>query len=695
MKVKLILAGTLSAMLASCAMNNDNPFFQESTLPYGAPQFDKIRTEHYLPAFEEGIRQAKADIDAITANPQAPTFENTIEAMEYSGRLLNTVSGIFYNVNEAHTSPQMQQIAEQLAPMMTEYSLYVALNEKLFERIKAVYEGRDTLNLTQEQMQLLKKTYESFERNGANLSAEDKAKYGELSEQLSLTGLAYRKNSLDATNAYILHITDEAQLKGLPESTVEMGAAEAKSRGLEGWVYTLATSSYGSFLKSSEIRELRQEIWTKANTKAIGGEFDNCGNVKKIVTLETQIANLLGYDTYADYALVDRMAKDKQTVNAFLADLVAKTMPYARKDVEEIVAYATSKGFSEQMMPWDFAYWSEKYREEKYSLNEEVLRPYFQLDTVLNAVFSLAGRLYGLTFEERSDIPVYQQDVKVFDVKDEAGEHMALLYMDFYPRDSKRSGAWMTGFREQYRQGGVDYRPFISVVTNFTKPTQTNPSLLTHDEVTTLLHEFGHALHGIMADGTYPSISGTSVPRDFVELPSQIMENWAYEPEFLNSFAKHYKTQEPIPADMIEKIIASKNFLAGYSQLRQLQFGLLDMAWYTAASVPEDVVAFEHSVFAPISVIPLVEGAAMSTTFGHIFAGGYSAGYYSYKWAEVLEADAFSLFKEKGIFSREVASSFRENILSKGGSIDADVMFRNFRGRDPQADALMKKLGMN
>lgn len=690
--IKLAAAAGAAVLLSSCSMET-NPFFEESPLPYGAPQFDKIKAEHYLPAFRRGIEEAKADIDAIVNNPEAPSFENTIEALDYSGELLNTVSGIFYNVKEACTSDELQAIAEEVAPMMTEYSLYVALNEPLFNRIKAVYDMKDSLTLTGEQAQLLKKTYDSFARNGAALSAEDKQTYGKLSEELSLAGLKFGKNALDATNAYLLHITDEKDLAGLPEYVREMAASEAAGRQMEGWVFTLAQSSLSQFLKFSENRGLREQIWMANSTKAVGGEFDNTGTVRQIVSLEHRIAGILGYDTYADYALEDRMAKNKETVNAFIGDLVEKTMPFAKKEVKEIEDYAKSCGFDGKLMPWDFSYWSEKYRESRYALNEEQLKPYFQLDTVLNAVFGLAGKLYGLSFEERKDIPVYHPDVRVFDVKD-GDRHMALLYMDFFPRDSKRAGAWMTGFREQSIRNGQELRPFISVVTNFTKPTSTSPSLLTHDEVTTLLHEFGHALHGILAEGTYPSICGTSVPRDFVELPSQIMENWAYEAEFLNSFARHYKTGEPIPADLIEKIIASKNFLAAYGQIRQLQFAALDMAWYTNTDVAEDVVAFEQSVIAPLSVTPVVPGTAMSPTFGHIFAGGYSAGYYSYKWAEVLEADAFSLFKEKGIFSKEVAASFRENILSKGGSVDADVMYRNFRGRDPQADALMVKLGL-
>ena len=691
---KLLIAGAALALMTGCNMKN--PLLTESTAPFGAPQFDKIENEHYLPAFEKGIAEAKAEIDAIIANEAEPTFENTIEAMEYAGGTLNNVAGIFYAVMEAHTNETMQEIAEQISPMLTEYSMYVSLNPELFARVKAVYEKRNELGLDKDQMKLLEDNYKGFVRGGANLSDEDKKLYSQWSEELSLTTLQFSKNVLAATNAYVLNITDEADLVGLPEFVRTMAAETAAEKGLEGWAFTLDAPSYSPFLKYSENRELRRQIWTAYNTRAIGGEFDNTEIVKKIVDLRIKIANILGYETYADYALEERMAKSKANVTEFIMNLLEPSLEYAKKDVADVFAYAKKNGFEgKRLESWDFSYWSERYQEAEYSLSAEELKPYFQLESCIDAVFGLASRLYGISFTELNNVPVYHEDVKVYEVKDVDGSHLALFYADFFPRASKRGGAWMTSFRDQKVQDGVEYRPFITIVCNFTKPTADAPALITHDELTTFLHEFGHALHGIFADGRYPSLTGTSVSRDFVELPSQIMENWAFEPEYLNSFAKHYQTGEPIPAELIEKIVAAKNYLAGYAQVRQLHYGLLDMSWHTLTELPsESTVDFETKALAPYAVLPAVEGAAFSGSFSHIFSGGYSAGYYSYKWAEVLEADAFSLFKEKGIFNTEVAASFRENILSKGGSEDEAVIYRNFRGHDPQPEALMKKLGL-
>ena len=693
MKKTLLIAG---AALALISCNMKNPLLTESTAPFGAPEFDKIENEHYLPAFEQGIAEAKAEIDAIVANQEEPTFENTIEAMEYAGQTLSKVASIFYAVMEAHTDETKQQIAEQISPMLTEYSMYVSLNNDLFQRVKAVYEKKDELGLDQDQMTLLEDNYKSFVRGGANLSDEDKAVYSKLSEELSLTTLQFSKNVLAATNAYTLHITDSTELGGLPEFVKTMGAETAAEKGLEGWAFTLDYPSYGPFLKYSTNRELRKQVWMAYNTRAIGGEFDNTEIVKKIIDLRIKIANILGYETYADYALEERMAKNKKTVDEFVMQLLKPSMEFAKKDVADVLAYAKKNGFEENVLqPWDFSYWSERYQEAEYSLSAEELKPYFQLESCIDAVFGLATRLYGITFEERNDIPVYHQDVKVYEVKDADGSHLSLFYADFFPRASKRGGAWMTDFRGQSVRDGVEYRPFVTIVCNFTKPTADAPALITHDELTTFLHEFGHALHGMLAKGRYPSLTGTSVSRDFVELPSQIMENWAFEPEYLNSFAKHYQTGEPIPAELIEKIVAAKNYLAAYGQVRQLHFGYLDMAWHSLKEVPAvGTVEFEQSVLAPWGVLPAAEGAAFSTSFSHIFSGGYSAGYYSYKWAEVLEADAFSLFKEKCIFNTEVADSFRKNILEKGGAEDEAVIYRNFRGHDPQPEALMKKLGL-
>ena len=674
----------------------ENPLLTESTAPFGAPEFDKIKTEHYLPAFEAAIAEAKAEIDAIVANTEEPTFENTIEAMEYSGKTLNTVAGIFYNLMEANTDDQMQAVAEQIAPMMTEFSMYVSLNQDLFQRVKADYEKRNELGLAQDQMKLLEDNYKSFVRGGANLSDEDKALYSKWSEELSLATLAFGKNVLAATNAYTLNITDSTQLAGLPEYVKTMGAEAAAEKGLEGWAFTLDHPSFGPFMKYSAVRDLRKDMWIAYNTRATEGENDNSEIVKNIIDLRIKIANILGYETYADYALEERMAKNRQTVNEFVKNLLEPSMKYAKKDVADVFAYAKKNGFEgKELMPWDFSFWSERYQEAEYSLNAEELKPYFQLESCIDAVFGLVTRLYGITFKELDNVPVYHKDVKVYEVLDADGSHLALFYADFFPRASKRGGAWMTEFRGQKIENGVEYRPFISIVCNFTKPTADAPSLITHDELTTFLHEFGHALHGIMAQGRYPSLTGTNVSRDFVELPSQIMENWAFEPEYLNSFAKHYQTGEPIPADLIEKIVAAKNYLAGYAQVRQLHFGYLDMAWHTLTALPtENTVDFEQNTLAPYAVMPAVEGAAFSTSFSHIFSGGYSAGYYSYKWAEVLEADAFSLFKEKGIFNTDVAASFRKNILEKGGAEDEAVIYRNFRGHDPQPEALMEKLGL-
>ena len=703
-KLNLLLAACAAITISSCKMS-ENPLLTESQLPYGAPQFDKIRAEHYLPAFRQAISEAKADVDAIVNNPDAPDFPNTIEALEFAGRTLNRVSGIFYNILEADTNDELQRIAEEVSPLMTEYEMYVSLNDKLFERVKSVYAGKDSLGLEPDQRRLLENTYRSFARNGANLSEEDKAVYSKYVEELSLLSLQFGKNVLASTNAYKLHLTDSSDLAGLPDYVRELGAMTAGERGLEGWVFTLDYPSYLPFMQNSERPDLRREMFLAYNSKALGGENDNTETVRKIADLRIKIANILGYETWADYVLEENMAKDKATVVKFLDDLMTPSLPYARKDVEAVFDYAKANGFAEmaraagmdpdQFMPWDFSYWSEKYKQAEYALSDEQLKPYFRLEDCIDAVFSLAGRLYGISFEERKDIPVYHKDVKVYDVKDADGSHLALFYADFFPRASKRGGAWMTEFRGQSIRNGVEERPLVSIVTNFSKPTETAPSLLTHDELCTFLHEFGHSLHGMFAEGRYTSLCGTNVSRDFVELPSQIMENWAFEPEYLNSFARDYRSGEVIPAELVERIVRAKNYLAGYYQVRQLDFGTLDMAWHTLTALPEeDAAEFEKKVLAPSAVMPKVPGTAISTAFNHIFSGGYSAGYYSYKWAEVLEADAFSLFKEKGIFDRETASSFRANILSKGDTEDPAVLYRRFRGRDPEPSALMEKLGL-
>lgn len=713
----LAAAGGILCLLSSCD-NKMNPLLTDSTLPYGAPQFDKIKTEHYLPAFEQAITEAKAEIDAIVNNPDAPTFENTIAALDEAGGRLNDAAGIFYNLMEADTNDQMQDIAEKVSPMMTEYSMYVSLNEPLFARVKAVHESAG--GLEPDQARLLEKTWKSFVRGGANLDAEDKEAYGKLSERLSLLTLQYGKNVLAATNAFTLNLTDEAGLEGLPDFVREAAAETAKSKEMEGWTFDLSAPSYGAFMKYSTRRDLRQKMWMAYNTRATEGENSNIELCRQIAELRLKIANILGYETYADYALEERMAKNPQTVNEFIQKLLEPSLPAAKAEVKELYEYARANGFEDsEIQPWDFGFWSEKLKDARYSINDEQLKPYFRLESCIDAAFGLAGKLYGLTFEERKDIPVYHPDVKVYDVKDADGVHKALFYADFFPRASKRGGAWMTEFRGQSIVNGVEKRPFISLVTNFTKPTADKPSLLTHDELTTLLHEFGHSLHGILAEGRYSSLTGTNVSRDFVELPSQIMENWAFEPEFLDTFARHFETGEALPDTLVNKIVAAKNYHAAYAQVRQLQFGILDMAWHTLKGGSESAhfdasassatgsrlsdlktmqelgtIAFEKEALKSSNVIPSIPEACISTSFSHIFSGGYSAGYYSYKWSEVLEADAFSLFKEKGIFSTEVSHLFRDNILSKGCGEDEDVLYRRFRGHDPEPEALLEKLGI-
>lgn len=673
----------------------NNPLLIKSTLPFGAPQFDKIENQHYIPAFKQAIEEGKAEVDAIVNNLEAPSFKNTIEALEYAGETLNRISHIFYNLLEANTDDEMQNIAEEISPLTTEFSMYVRLNDGLFQRIKTVYEQRDSLNLNDIEMRLLEKTYEGFARNGANLSPEDKEVYSKYMEELSLLALQFGKNVLAATNAFTLNLTDENDLVGLPDYVREQAADAAKNKNLKGWLFDLTAPSYGPFMKFSERRDLREKMYRQYNTRAFGGELDNSEIIKRIAELRIKVANILGYRNFAEYKIERRMAKSSLNVNGFLNKLLTPALPKAKQEVAELNTFAKANGFmEEELMPWDFSFYSEKLCAEKYDLHDEQLKPYFQLDLCIKAIFDLAKRLYGITFNELHDIPVYHQDVKVYEVKDKDGSHLALFYADFFPRESKRGGAWMTEFRGQRIYNNIDERPFISIVTNFTKPTADTPSLITHDEFTTLLHEFGHALHGILTKGKYESMTGTNVDHDFVELPSQIMEYWAYEPDYLNTFAKHYETNRTIPNELIEKIVNSKNYLSAYYHIRQLQFGILDMSWHTLSNIfEEDSLSFEKEVLSATNVLPSIPECIISTAFSHIFAGGYCAGYYSYKWAEVLAADGFSLFKEKGIFNQEVATSFRE-LLTKGDSIDAATLYHNFRGHDPEPEALLKQLNI-
>jgi len=686
--IKCILSATL---LTACNMHQ-NPLLTESPLPYGAPQFDKIKTSDYMPAFQEAFRQGKQEIDAIVANPDAPTFQNTIEALEYSGALVNKVGAIFYNLLEADATDELQEIAEQVSPMQTEYSMYVSLNEPLFERIKTVYNQRESLNLEPDQLKLLEDTYKSFERSGANLSPEDKKRYSEISEKLSLLSLQYQKNQLSSTNNFQMVLTDESDLAGLPGYIRDMAAQAAKDKGVEGWLFDLSAPSYGGFIKFSDRRDLREKIYRAYNRRAFGDEWDNTETIRQIVDLRYQEAALLGYKDYADYKTELRMVKNGDAVWDFIEKLRAPALPKAKEEVAELNKYAKSIGFDgDQIRPWDFSYYAEKQRVAKYNLTDEELKPYFRLEDCIDAIFSLANRLYGITLKP-IDLPVYHPDVKVYEVRDADGSFLALFYADFFPRATKRSGAWMTSFRELKEQDGVVERPFISLVTNFTKPTADTPSLITHDEFTTMLHEFGHSLHGILAQGRYPSMTGTNVDHDFVELPSQIMENWAYEKEYLTTFAHHYQTGDALPDSLINKIKASKNYLSAYYHMRQLQFGILDMNYHTrTAPIEGEIIKFEKNALLSTDVLPSVPECIISTSFSHIFAGGYAAGYYSYKWAEVLAADGFSLFEENGIFDKATAGKFR-HLLEQGGSVEAAQLYRDFRGHDPEPEALLRQL---
>ena len=674
-----------------------NPFLQPYQTPHGTAPFDRIRLEHYEPAVMEGMKQQNAEIDAIVQNPEAPTFENTIEAYEASGELLERVSSVFGNLMSAETNDEMQALARKLMPLMTEHGNNISLNEALFARIKAVYDQRNQLHLNTEQQQLLKDIYEGFALNGANLQGADRDTYRELSNRLSLLTLQFSENLLKATNSYQLLLTNPEQVKGLPQSALDAARESAQQKGLEGWRFTLDYPSYVPFMEYADSRELRRELYTAYASRAKGGETDNLDVVKQIVNTRLALAQLLGYPDYVSYKLTQRMARTTEAVNQLLDQLLEAYTPAAQQEVkrvEELARKEQGKDFI--LMPYDWSYYAHKLKDATYQLNDEMLRPYFQLEKVIDGVFGLATRLYGITFKANPDIPVYHPEVTAYEVLDRDGSFLAVLYTDFHPREGKRSGAWMTEYKGQWHtKDGENSRPHVSLVTNFSRSTANKPALLTFDEVETLLHEFGHCLHGIFANTTYRSLSGTNVYWDFVELPSQIMENFATEKEFLHTFARHYESGELIPDELIQRIVASANFNAGYLCLRQVSFGLLDMAWYTRTTPFEgDVQAYERTAWQRAQLLPQVNEACMSTTFSHIFAGGYAGGYYSYKWAEVLDADAFSLFKQKGIFNTEVAQSFRDNILSKGGTEDPMTLYVRFRGQQPTIDALLKRNGI-
>ena len=676
---------------------NQNPFLSEYHTPHQTVPFHLIRTEHFEPAILQGMEEHDREIADIIANPDEPTFENTIEALELSGERLDRVTTVFGNLLSAETNDDMQAIAERIMPKLSEHSNNITLNEQLFARIKHVYQHTDKDSLSNEQQMLLQNTYDGFIRSGANLTDEQKERFRQISAEMSVLTLNFSQNNLKETNAYELQL-DESQLGGLPESTLEAYAQTAREKGKEGHIVTLHAPSFVPFMKYSTERGLRQQLYMAYNTQCMkDNEHNNEEIVKKLVNLRLERAQLLGFQTAADFVLTRRMAENSANVYRLLDQLLEAYTPTALREVEEVKALAReTEGEDFELMPWDWAFYSEKLKQKKFDLDEEALRPYFELNNVIQGVFGLATRLYGIAFAENKNVSTYHEDVKAYDVTDQDGTFLAVLYADFHPRAGKRSGAWMTSYKEQWKDAqGNNSRPHISVVMNFTKPTADKPALLSFGEVNTFLHEFGHALHGILANTRYRSLSGTNVYWDFVELPSQIMENFAIEKDFLNTFAKHYQTGETIPEDLVQRIVDAANFNVAYACLRQLSFGYLDMAWYTRTTPFEgDVRTYEKQAWAKAQVLPSVEETCMTVQFSHIMSGGYSAGYYSYKWAEVLDADAFALFQEKGIFNPEVANSFRTHVLSKGGTEHPMTLYKRFRGQEPGIGALLKRNGI-
>ncbi len=703
MKTKAII-GILFAITFSCTEKNKennnhmtNPLLLNTfDTPFNTIPFDQIKHEHFEPAFDSAFKIAKAEIDQIVASQEPPTFENTIEALENSGELLSRTTTILFNLNSAATDTSIQALTRQMSPRLSEFYNDITLNQELFQKVKTVYQNTHKDKLNTEQKMLLENTFKNFERSGANLDGEAKQEYREVTKELSELTVKFGENVLAETNAYILHLTDTNDLSGLPEDIIKSAAEEAENRELEGWVFTLQFPSYGPFMKYADNRELREKLAKAYGSRGLqGNTYDNQKIIRRIAELRLKMANLLGYPTYADFVLSDRMAESADKVNGFLNDLLTKSMPYAKKELDEIQAFAKQNGADFSIAPWDWSYYSEKLKLEKYRVDDEATRPYFKLENVEQEVFNLATSLFGLSFKQNEQIPVYHEDVKAFEVYDQDGSFLAVLYMDYFPRESKRQGAWMTSYIRQSKAKGKEVRPHVSLVCNFTKPTKEKPSLLTYYEVRTLLHEFGHGLHGMLSDVHYESLAGTSVYRDFVELPSQLMENWAEEKDWLNKVTKHYETGEKMPDELLNKVIESKNFTAAYQTIRQLSFGFNDMAWHSLKEpFNGDVIEFEKTAMAKTQLFPPAEGTAMSPAFSHIFAGGYAAGYYSYKWAEVLDADAFHLFKERGIYDIETAASFREHILSKGGTEHPMDLYVKFRGQEPSIDPLLIRSGL-
>ena len=663
---------------------------------YNTAPFGIIQTEDFLPAFKETIKMAKKEIDAIVINPKKPSFENTIEALDFSGEQLDRISSIFFNLNSAETNEAIQKIAQEVSPLLSEFSNDITLNEDLFKRVKTVYNSKPELNLTAEQTTLLDKKYKSFSRNGANLPEDKKIQLREIDKKLSTLKLKFGENVLAETNKFEMLITDETNLSGLPEGTKEAAKQLAESKEKKGWLFTLDYPSYIPFITYADNRDLRKKLSLAAGAKAFKGDaLDNQNNVLQIAKLRYERAHLLGYKTHAHFVLEERMAETPETVLKFSNDLLEKAKPAAEREFKKLENFAKGLDNIDQLQKWDGAYYSEKLKQKLFSLDDELLKPYFKLENVINGAFTIANKLFDLNFEEIDTIDKYHEDVLTYKVTDSKGDFISIFYADFFPRSGKRNGAWMTSYKPQYIKNKENSRPHISIVCNFTKPTKTKPSLLTFNEVTTLFHEFGHALHGMLANTTYPSLSGTSVFWDFVELPSQVMENWCYEKEALELFATHYETGEVIPMDLVKKIKDSATFHEGMQTLRQLSLGLLDMSWHSQDPTSiKSVKTYEDDVFKNTSLYPKTKETCMSTSFSHIFQGGYSSGYYSYKWAEVLDADAFEYFKKEGIFNKTVADKFKNHVLSQGGTENPMTLYKRFRGQEPQPEALLRRAGL-
>lgn len=698
----LFIAALILIINFACSNKKDveimaNPFLEKYNTPHNATPFNLLKPEHFKPAFDSVFAETKSKVDKIITNHEAPSFENTVVALERANNKLNHLAATLFNLNLAETAEELQKVTREMSPALADFGNDILLNEDLFKKIKSVYENTDKDSLDIEDLKLLEKTFKDFERSGANLTGEQKERYREISKELAQITVQFDENILAETNAFILHIADKEDLSGLPEDVVFAAEEEAKSRDLEGWVFTLQFPSYVPFLKYANNRELRKKLALAYNTRALkDNEHDNRAIAKRIIQLRIEKSNLLGHNTYSDFILENRMAKTTDRVQTFLNDLLIASLPAAKKEYKEVQDFASSLGADFTIEGYDWAYYSEKLKKQKFDIDDEMTRPYFQLEKVEQGVFGLANTLFGLTLKENLSIPVYHPDVKTYEVFDKNNKFLAVLYMDYFPRTGKKGGAWMTEFQQQHiTDNGLEHRPHVSLVFNFTKPTTKKPSLLSFTEVTTLLHEFGHGLHGMLSQCKYEELAGTNVYRDFVELPSQILENWAEEKEWLDKVAMHFETGDKIPDSLVQKIIDSKNFNSGYFSLRQISFGLLDMKWHTLTEPFQgDVIEFEEEAMAATRLMPKQEGTAMSTAFSHIFSGGYAAGYYSYKWAEVLDADAFAYFKEKGIFNKKIAESFKDNILSKGGTEDPMELYVRFRGKEPSIDPLLERSGL-